>query len=409
MNGLQRMDGLQIPDNAPHVPPQIGTVVIGGGIVGLCLARILAREGCDVAVVDSGRDAGSSANAGSLHVQMQSRFIRMYPDQVPALERALPLYVAAGGIWRELAAELAAERGADIEFKESGGLMIAETPEQYAFLEKKCAREKSLGLDVAMIDRAELRRVAPYLGDAAYGAEFCAHEGKLNPLLANAAIMASAQDAGAVVLTDTQVTGLALEGGGYRIETCRGAMRAGRIILSAGAGTGALAERLGVSVPTTGEPLHMNITEAAQPIIGHLVQHAERMITLKQLASGHVVIGGGWPARSSPGGGIATVERESVLGNLSLALHMVPALRALRIIRTWAGINTTTDGQCVIGAAGPPGLFIAVPGDAGYTLGPLVARLAAAQVLGREPEFDTAPFTPARFTGKSPSLLSARA
>jgi peptidoglycan-N-acetylglucosamine deacetylase len=91
MNGLQRMDGLQIPDNAPHVPPQIGTVVIGGGIVGLCLARILAREGCDVAVVDSGRDAGSSANAGSLHVQMQSRFIRMYPDQVPALERALPL------------------------------------------------------------------------------------------------------------------------------------------------------------------------------------------------------------------------------------------------------------------------------------------------------------------------------
>jgi glycine/D-amino acid oxidase-like deaminating enzyme len=201
------MDPIQLQGDASRTAPQIGTVIIGGGIVGLCLARLLAREGCDVAVVDSGRDAGSSANAGSLHVQMQSRFIRMYPDQVPALERALPLYVAAGGLWRELAAELAAERGADIEFKESGGLMIAETPDQYAFLATKCAREKALGLDVSMIDRAELRRVAPYLGDAAYGAEFCAHEGKLNPLFANAAIMASAQDAGAVILTDTQVTG----------------------------------------------------------------------------------------------------------------------------------------------------------------------------------------------------------
>jgi glycine/D-amino acid oxidase-like deaminating enzyme len=403
------MDPIQLQGDASRTAPQIGTVIIGGGIVGLCLARLLAREGCDVAVVDSGRDAGSSANAGSLHVQMQSRFIRMYPDQVPALERALPLYVAAGGLWRELAAELAAERGADIEFKESGGLMIAETPDQYAFLATKCAREKALGLDVSMIDRAELRRVAPYLGDAAYGAEFCAHEGKLNPLFANAAITASAQDAGAVILTDTQVTGIVPEGSGYRIDTCRGAMRAGRIILSAGAGTVALAAHLGVTVPTTAEPLHMNVTEAAQPIIGHLVQHAERMITLKQLASGHVVIGGGWPARSSPSGGIATVERESVLGNLSLALHIVPRLRDLRIIRTWAGINTTTDGQCVIGAAGPPGLFIAVPGDAGYTLGPLVARLAAAVVLGREPEFDVAPFTPARFAANAGGLLAAGA
>ena len=40
----------------------------------------------------------------------------------------------------------------------------------------------------------------------------------------------------------------------------------------------------------------MNITEATEPLIHHMVQHADRPITLKQLAAGMVVIGGGWPA-----------------------------------------------------------------------------------------------------------------
>ena len=44
------------------------------------------------------------------------------------------------------------------------------------------------------------------------------------------------------------------------------------------------------------DPLHMNITEGTAPFITHLVQHADRPITLKQLGNGQAVIGGGWPA-----------------------------------------------------------------------------------------------------------------
>ena len=60
---------------------------------------------------------------------------------------------------------------------------------------------------------------------------------------------------------------------------------AGRVVIAAGAGTGALRGAVRPAVPASAEPLHMNITEAAAPIIRHLVQHAERMITLKQLRS----------------------------------------------------------------------------------------------------------------------------
>ena len=48
-------------------------------------------------------------------------------------------------------------------------------------------------------------------------------------------------------------------------------------------------------------------------------------------------------------------------------------------------------------APGHPGLFFALGGDAGYTLGPLVARLAADAVLGRESEVAIGDYSVERF------------
>ena len=381
------------------LPREVDIVIAGGGIVGMTAALDLAREGKSVLVIDDGRHSGTNNNAGSLHVQMQSRFIRMYPDQVAGVERSLPLYVAGAHRWQELAAELSA----DFELKASGGLMVAEGAAQFAFLAAKCARERKLGLDVEMLDRAALRGIAPYLGDAVFGAELCRNEGKLSPLKANEAIRRALVALGVQRLDAATVTAIRTDRAGLQVDAMaqgeQRSIRGGQLILAAGSGTGALAAMLGFDIPTVAEPLHMNITEAAPPLIHHLVQHADRMITLKQLGAGQVVIGGGWPARLAGDQQFPTVDPASMIGNLALAQHIVPQLGALRVIRTWAGVNTTADGQCILGALpGHPHVFAAVPGDAGYTLGPIVGRAAAAQALGLQPDFDVSRFSPARFT-----------
>ena len=158
--------------------------MVGGGIVGICVAGFLAEDGKGVMVIDDGRISGSNANAGSLHVQMQSRFMQLYPRNVPGMERQLPLYPKAVRFWQAFEKKL----GADFEIKKTGGLMVAETEEQLAFLRVKAAREQQLGLEVEILDRAALDRVAPYFGPAVVGAELCRDEGKLNPLRCNAAI-----------------------------------------------------------------------------------------------------------------------------------------------------------------------------------------------------------------------------
>src|SRR5713226_5106857 len=173
-----------IAQAAHPILSEIGTLVIGGGIVGTSLGGFLAGEGADVAVIDAGWPGGSIANAGSIHVQMQSFFLRDFPQYVPRVERSLPLYRKAVAFWRDFEREL----GEDCELKITGGLMIAEDQRQLDFLIKKSRRETELGLDVTIMNRREIDKIAPYLGPAVIGAEFCADEGKINPLLANAAL-----------------------------------------------------------------------------------------------------------------------------------------------------------------------------------------------------------------------------
>jgi glycine/D-amino acid oxidase-like deaminating enzyme len=322
--------------------------------------------------------------------------MRLYPENVPNMERQLPLYPRAVAFWQALATHL----NEDFDLKMTGGLMVAESQAQLDFLALKAARERQLGLDAEILDRAALDRIAPYFGPAIVGAELCANEGKLNPLLCNAAIRRWIKACGVVLAENTRVASIARAGAGFTVSTSAGAVQAGRVVLAAAAGTRALAASLqaGIDIPAVAEPLHMNITEAAAPMIGHLVQHADRMITLKQLGTGQIVIGGGWPARQDTPGGHADVELASLIANASLAQHIVPRIGNLRIIRTWAGINTSVDGMGVLGAVpSVPGLFVAIPGDAGYTLGPLSARLVADVVLGRAPAEDIRPFQVDRF------------
>src|SRR6185503_3259930 len=113
-----------------HELSEIGIAVIGGGIVGSSLGGFLAAEGAEVVVIDAGYVGGTTANAGSLHVQMQSVFLERYPHLVPRLESMLFLYRLAAAYWQEFQREL----GVDCEVKVAGGLMIAEDQRQLDFL-----------------------------------------------------------------------------------------------------------------------------------------------------------------------------------------------------------------------------------------------------------------------------------
>jgi glycine/D-amino acid oxidase-like deaminating enzyme len=310
------------------------------------------------------------------------------------LKSTLHLYPKAIACWRRLETELQA----DFELEITGGLAVAETPEQLAFLERKTHEERALGLDVELIGQSELRHIAPYLDTALLGAEFCALEGKVNPLRANAALRKAAVARGVHIVDSVAVQRIRPEGRGFVVLTAAGDLPCGQVVIASGGGSHGLAEALGLSMRGSPSALHMNATEPVAPVIRHLVQHSELAITLKQQAGGNVIIGGGWAAHLPATRNMAGVRLDSIIGSNTLAAHLVPQIASARVVRSWAGVNTTVDGLSLVGEVPSiRGLHFAVPGFAGYTLGPLIARLVADCVLGRAPAEDIAPYSIERF------------
>jgi glycine/D-amino acid oxidase-like deaminating enzyme len=187
------------------------------------------------------------------------------------------------------------------------------------------------------------------------------------------------------------------DGAGYVVRTSRGVIHAGRIVNASGAWSSAIGGMLGVTIPVKGAPLQMIVTEPAPPLVDHLVAHADRHLSLKQAASGGLIVGGGWTAAFHEDMRLNRAERDSIEGNLWVAARVLPAVRGLHMVRCWAGMNVNIDGAPILGEVpGRPGFFNAVTSN-GYTLAPVTARLVTDLIVHGRTDVDISPFRIDRF------------
>ncbi|MBY6260896.1 FAD-dependent oxidoreductase [Azospirillum sp. 412522] len=387
-------------EDGPLPDQEAEILIVGGGVVGSCLAYYLTQAGRDVLVVERGDTnlQASGANAGSLHVQLLSFDFGAKAEAGGGPAAAtLTLGPRSIALWREL--EKACD--ADFELAVTGGLMVADSPAGMEFLRAKAALERRYGVENAIIDAAELRRLAPALSDGLIGAEYAPQEGKINPLRATYAVLEQARRQGARFLRGVNVIGIAavpaVEGGGWRVETSRCRIRARQIINASGPWARETGRLVGIDVPVHSAPLQMIVTEPAPKLVSQLVAHADRHLSLKQAVTGGLIIGGAWTAVFDPARRFNTVSRSSIEGNLWVARHVLPQIAGLHVVRAWAAMNINIDGAPILGPVpGLPGFFNTVTSN-GFTLAPVVARMTADLLLDGRTDIDPTPFLIDRF------------
>jgi glycine/D-amino acid oxidase-like deaminating enzyme len=143
---------------------------------------------------------------------------------------------------------------------------------------------------------------------------------------------------------------------------------------------------VGLSLPVRAIGLHVNVTEPRAKVLEPLVQHIGRRLTLKQASNGTFIIGGGWPSRPEERPARYSTIWESAAGNAAVAIRVMPSLEEVRLLRMWTGVwASTEDLQPVLGeSAAVPGFYLCLA-PTGFTLGPLVARMLAANIARDEP------------------------
>ena len=198
------------------------------------------------------------------------------------------LHAEAAEVWQTLEQEL----DGPLDVHITGGLMVAETAEELQLLHEKRVIEEEAGLDVHVLEGEELRSFAPYLAEDLTGASFCEQEGHANPALAAPLFALRAAQRGAVIRTHAEVTGIDVEpsvaAGRFTVATSAGRIRAHRVVNAAGAWANEIAALAGLQLPIRSEGLHLNVTEPREHVLGPMVQHIGRRLTLKQTAERHV-------------------------------------------------------------------------------------------------------------------------
>jgi glycine/D-amino acid oxidase-like deaminating enzyme len=360
-----------------------GVVVIGGGAVGLSTAYYLAKGGADVLLID--RDeaamAASTANAGSLHVQLLSYdFNNDTPSDGGPAAHTLPLAPRSIALWKEIGVAA----GEDLGIRTEGGLMLAEDEAALAWIRRKSEMERRWRIESHVLGSNELRDLAPALSDRMVGADFVPAEGYGDPLRGMLALLQQAQASGVRLLRGAEVQAIERTGAAWTVMTSKGPVAAGRVVNATGPWAARIGRMVGLDLPVTGTVQQVIVTEPAPPLTRHLVAVANRHLSLKQQASGGFLIGGGWFGGFDATTGRTSNLRRNIEGNLWVCERALPVVKSLSIVRAWTGINSAIDRAPLLGEApGRPGFYNTVTAN-GYTLGPIAGQLTAEAILHGE-------------------------
>jgi len=361
-------------------------IIIGGGILGAALSFELTKESIGVQLIDRASISreGSGATAGNLHIQaVHTR----RPGQVVSLDnvRLLPLQIAASHLWDDVERELPE----DIEMRRTGGITIAESEAQGEEILLKRRHEIDAGIPGEILGPEEARELLPELGDSIHLAEYCPLDGYVNPLKVTPAWIRAALRQGLSLRTHDEVLSISKIGSSWVIKTKNGEFSCETLVIVAGPWMDRILSMVGVSIRMNPVAIQMHLTERMAPRLPFLVQHIAEGMSIKQVSAGQIMIGGGWPAQNLALGGTSDISLESMTGNLSQAVRILPFLKNARLLRSWSGaLGATADEMPIIGEVpGCDGLFVA-GGTYAFTLAPLWAKTLLDLIMKRVPKVD---------------------
>ena len=261
----------------------VDVVVVGGGVIGSSIAYHLAGRGARVLVAEQSEPAStpsaSWASAGG--VRQQGRDAREWPLTMEAAQR-----------WPNLDDELGESTG----FVQGGHLHIIEHADDVLAVKKRVAREQEAGMQIRLIDRAELRVVAPALSDNVLLGAYTPDDGQANPPATTRAFAAAAKRLGAEYRTGGRVGRLVRDGSAVQGVDLDGERVAARsVVVAAGVWSQQLVEPVGLSLPMRITAPQMLLTTPGEPD-----RQRRRSTVIAQTTADGRVLHRGWLAIRHP-------------------------------------------------------------------------------------------------------------
>jgi glycine oxidase len=354
-------------------------IVVGGGIIGLSIARELRKHGAEVLVVERGEPGGEASHAAG-------GMLANCGDETPAPLQ--PLAQASAEMYPEFAHELEDESGVNVDLRSDGTLL---------FPAPGHAVEQITGANPLSRPLAELE---PELNASGRRAVFLRERSVCPRALIQAALKA-AKHRGVDVASGGTVTSVDVSGGrAMGVTTDKTVYRGDKVVNCAGAWAGQIRPVEVPARPVKGQMVCFVMPQ--RDVLRHVVRSSEIYLiprTDGRLLAGATVEEAGFDKRTVP----ETIQRLR-----RAAIAMLPALEGARVLEDWAGLRPgTPDGLPILGESRIPGYFVATGHFRdGILLAPVTARIMARVVTGRDVGCDLSPFSVERFAKRETVKVS---
>ena len=356
-------------------------VVVGGGVIGLLTAFNLATQGLAVVLLERSGLGQESSWAGGGIVSP------LYPWRYSPAVTALAHW--SQDFYPQLAERLFADTGVDPEVHTTGlyWLDLEDEADALAW----AARE---GRPLSKVDVSVAHDAVPVLGGGYSQAIYMANVANVrNPRLIKSLKAALLALPGVTIHEQCEVDGFVLDGDNVvGVNTPAGPVLGDQVVLAAGAWSGQLLDKLGLSLPVEPVKGQMILYKCASDFLSSMVLANGRYAIPRR--DGHILIG-------------STLEHEgfdktptgSALESLKAsAVELIPALADAEVVGHWAGLRPgSPEGIPYIGPVpGFNGLWLNCGHYRnGLVLAPASCQLFADLLLGHTPIIDPAPYAPA--------------
>ena len=373
------------------MPETVDVAVVGGGVIGLSVARELRLAGVDRVLVlerEASVGQGSSSRAnGGVRAQFTTRAnIQFSAFSIAELERL----DAATGL---------------LGFHQTGYLLLCGTEAGREGLAAAFELQRSLGVDVRWLAPGEALEKVPFLRpDGLLAATFHARDGFLDPHGVVAALRAEVGRLDARVVTGAEVTAVeSAPGGGLELRAGDRAVRAAVVVNAAGPAAGRFAALCGADLPVV--PVRRNLAYVREPgdprgLIPMCVDLDTGVLMRREAGGGFVVA---WSDPEDLSSWDTSVDPRFLEQLAQRVGNRFPLLEDLPLDprQCWAGLYPETpDHHAVIGPDPRVPALVHCAGFGGHGVmhAPAAGRAVAELVtLGGCQTFDLHPLRPARF------------
>jgi glycine oxidase len=349
-------------------------IIVGGGVIGLALARGLKAQGLHVLVIDKQEPAREATYAAG-------GMIASCDPHVP--QKLRPLVAASARLYPEFVQELQDESGEAVDLRDAGTIAYFGSGEV-----SECAGARHLTDDVL----SQLEPLLRLRGNTWFLPECC-----VDPRDLGHALVRAAKHRGVDMVTGSPVIEvLAAEGRAVGVRTSHSEYSAGVVVNCSGAWAAQIAPLSIPTRPVKGQMVCL-VPQASAPHTGPLIQHVVRTpeVYIIPRSDGRILLG----ATVEEAGFDKKVDPETIQKLRQAAVDALPALAEMRIHDAWAGLRPgTPDNLPILGETSLPGYYAATGHYRdGILLAPITAQLMAELFTGCKPALDLQPFSPLRF------------